>query len=71
MPSLSRWDDRIGLRVKDVANDRLTIELDAVPEDDVDGLYDEIVAPCPEAAEDEKALKRQLAKKGSILLWFD
>lgn len=32
---------------------------------------DEIVALCPEAAEDEKALRRQIAKDESILLWFD
>lgn len=67
---LKRWDEQYGVEVKDASADGLRMVFSSLPSD-FDRLYSEIVDICPGVSENKSALKKDMAKRRSLFLWWD
>ncbi len=67
---LSRWDAQYGVHVRDAAGDSVSLQLETVPEN-LDEFLKALYALCPDASEDENALRAEISQGKPVFLWWD
>lgn len=68
--TLQQWDERYGVGVEDASPDSVTIVFGSVP-DKVEALLDEIFTLCPDAVDNQSALRQELQTSKTLFLWWD
>ncbi len=68
--TLSRWDERYGVSVRDATASSVSLEFAALPEDP-GGFLEEVIDLCPDAYEGGTALLEELRQARVLHLWWD
>jgi len=67
---LARWDKAHGIAVDDANVDSLAISFSSIPEE-LEDFFQEVLKLCPDAAESERELLKELEKNRKLFLWWD